>query len=47
MIGVKCSLGSILRHVFNVVKVLIPFNTKNVNLDDPAQDYDEFGERRH
>ena len=47
MTGVKCSLGSIPRHSLKVGKVFIPNNTKHDNPDDPAQDFDTFGERRH
>ena len=44
---IKNTLQSILRHFLKVVKVFIPFDTKRVNVGDPTQDYDEFGERRH
>ena len=44
MIGGKCSLQSILRHVLEVYKVFVSSGARKRNHGVPSQDYDEFGE---
>lgn len=47
MIGVRCSLGSILRHFLKVYSVFVSPDTRKCNHDVPSQEYDKFGEMRH
>lgn len=47
MIGVKCSLQSILSHFAKVGKAFIPLYMKKRSTINPEQHYEEFGERRH